>query len=172
MGNDLSNPETLFELAQWYHDQGYLKEAEKRYLHILKLDPECDVTHNELGVLHCERENYYDAIDFLDRAIQLNPKDSKYHYNMAKALHMWGAEETDIIYSLTRALELNPKIVEFDPTIYRFYFSAKEIRDIKLRSKASILPWLFAATLAGAGVSNIRRQNKDQKSLKAKRANS
>lgn len=171
MGNDLSNPETLFQLAAWYHDRGDLEEAKSRYLRTLKLDPKCSVTWNELALVHYAQGDYTEAIDCLDLAIQLKPKSAIHHANMASALHMWEAAEIDIIASLIKALELDTKSADYYPEIYQLYLSPKEIKDIKLRSKASILPWLFAATLAGAGISNATQQLKSEKSLKTKRVN-
>ena len=76
------------------------------------LDEKKGTTHRKpedlfyLGVIKANEANYDDAVDFLDRALQSNPKDDKAHYVMASTRALKGERELAIRH-LTEAIELN-----------------------------------------------------------------
>jgi tetratricopeptide (TPR) repeat protein len=59
-----------------------------------------------LGVIKANEANYGEAVEFLDRALQVNPKDEKAHYVMASTRSMRGEREPAIKH-LTEAITLN-----------------------------------------------------------------
>ncbi len=59
-----------------------------------------------LGVIKANEANYAEAVEFLDRALQVNPKDEKAHYVMASTRSMRGEREPAIKH-LTEAITLN-----------------------------------------------------------------
>ncbi|HKQ98985.1 MAG TPA: tetratricopeptide repeat protein, partial [Candidatus Polarisedimenticolia bacterium] len=59
-----------------------------------------------LGVIRANEANYAEAVEFLDRALQVNPRDEKAHYVMASTRSMRGEREPAIKH-LTEAITLN-----------------------------------------------------------------
>ena len=59
-----------------------------------------------LGVMKANEANYAEAVEFLDRAIQVNPRDEKAHYVMASTRALRGEREPAIKH-LTEAIALN-----------------------------------------------------------------
>jgi Flp pilus assembly protein TadD len=59
-----------------------------------------------LGVLKANEENYDEAIDYLGKAMQANPKDEKVHYVLASTLAQKGDREIAVQH-LQKAIELN-----------------------------------------------------------------
>lgn len=59
-----------------------------------------------LGVIKANEANYAEAVEFLDRALQVNPKDEKAHYVMASTRSMRGEREVAIKH-LQEAIALN-----------------------------------------------------------------
>jgi len=59
-----------------------------------------------LGVIKANEANYAEAVEYLDRALQVNPKDEKAHYVMASTRSMRGEREIAIKH-LQEAITLN-----------------------------------------------------------------
>jgi len=59
-----------------------------------------------LGVLKANEANYTEAVEFLDRALQVNPRDEKAHYVMASTRAQRG-ERDHAIKHLQEAIALN-----------------------------------------------------------------
>src|SRR5262245_37273286 len=59
-----------------------------------------------LGVMKANDANYEEAVDFLDRALQLNPKDDKAHYVMASTRALKGDREQALNH-LKEAIDIN-----------------------------------------------------------------
>jgi tetratricopeptide (TPR) repeat protein len=59
-----------------------------------------------LGVMRANEANYAEAVEFLDRALQVNPKDEKAHYVMASTRALRG-ERDHAIRHLQEAISLN-----------------------------------------------------------------
>jgi len=172
MTNDLSNPQTLFDLGEWYYENGYYEEAKDRYQRALDLDPRCHITLNNLSGAHYELGEFHDALEYMELAISINPKSALYHFNLASTLDAFDGDNSfeDIISSLTTAIELDPQFGNM--ALAQKYFTAKEIRNIKFKSKKAALPWLFVAVVAGAGISGSAQQTKKKTVLQAQRINS
>lgn len=60
-----------------------------------------------LGVMRANEANYDEAVEFLDRALQVDPKDEKAHYVMASTRALRGDREMAIRH-LQEAITINP----------------------------------------------------------------
>lgn len=60
-----------------------------------------------LGVMRANEANYDEAVEFLDRALQVDPKDEKAHYVMASTRALRGEREMAIRH-LQEAITINP----------------------------------------------------------------
>jgi tetratricopeptide (TPR) repeat protein len=58
------------------------------------------------GVMKANDAEYDEAVKYLDRALQANPKDEKVHYVMASTLALQGSRE-EAVRHLRQAIELN-----------------------------------------------------------------
>ncbi len=75
-----------FEQALALHQRGYLAQAECLYEQILQdLPTHCDALHL-LGVVHAQGRNPHKALQFFDRAIDLENGNAVMHFNRAHAL--------------------------------------------------------------------------------------
>ncbi|XP_010712673.1 protein O-mannosyl-transferase TMTC1 [Meleagris gallopavo] len=72
-----SNKETRLALAQVLAMMGRTKEAEKMTNHILDEDVECLECYRLLSAIYSKQEHYAKALEAIDKALQLKPKDPK-----------------------------------------------------------------------------------------------
>ncbi|NXD09923.1 TMTC1 protein, partial [Nothocercus nigrocapillus] len=72
-----SNKEIRLALAQVLAMMGRTKEAEKMMNHILYEDTECLECYRLLSAIHSKQEHYAKALEVIDKALQLKPKDPK-----------------------------------------------------------------------------------------------
>ncbi|NWJ07276.1 TMTC1 protein, partial [Crypturellus undulatus] len=72
-----SNKEIRLALAQVLAMMGRTKEAEKMTNHILYEDAECLECYRLLSAIYSKQEHYAKALEVIDKALQLKPKDPK-----------------------------------------------------------------------------------------------
>lgn len=72
-----SNKETRLALAQVLAMMGRTKEAEKMTNHVLDEDVECLECYRLLSAIYSKQEHYAKALEAIDKALQLKPKDPK-----------------------------------------------------------------------------------------------
>ncbi|XP_059582473.1 protein O-mannosyl-transferase TMTC1 isoform X5 [Alligator mississippiensis] len=72
-----SNKEIRLALAQVLAMMGRTKEAEKMTNHIVTEDAECLECYRLLSAIYSKQENYAKALEAIDKALQLKPKDPK-----------------------------------------------------------------------------------------------
>ncbi|NXA38818.1 TMTC1 protein, partial [Eudromia elegans] len=72
-----ANKEIRLALAQVLAMMGRTKEAEKMTNHILYEDVECLECYRLLSAIYSKQENYAKALEVIDKALQLKPKDPK-----------------------------------------------------------------------------------------------
>ncbi len=94
-----------------YHKAGRLRKAEQIYTNILKVHPDlADCLHLKGFVAHQLGKNET-AIEFITKAIQQNPGDSSYHYNLS--LPFLALNKLDeAISCLQRTIQLNPELIQ------------------------------------------------------------
>ncbi|XP_044858191.1 protein O-mannosyl-transferase TMTC1 isoform X2 [Mauremys mutica] len=72
-----SNKEIRLALAQVLAMMGQTKEAEKMTNHIVTEEAECLECYRLLSAIYSKQERYSKALEAIDKALQLNPKDPK-----------------------------------------------------------------------------------------------
>lgn len=77
----------LYEAADEHYYAERLDEAEALYQRILDQDPLHQGALHSLGIVHYDRDEYAPAIDFLLKALAVDPSDQYVHSNLGKALY-------------------------------------------------------------------------------------
>ncbi|XP_042323570.1 protein O-mannosyl-transferase TMTC1 isoform X4 [Sceloporus undulatus] len=72
-----SNKDTRLALAQVLAMMGQTKEAEQMTNHIVTEEAECLECYRLLSAIYSKQENYNKALEAIDKALQLKPKDPK-----------------------------------------------------------------------------------------------
>ncbi|MDP6748169.1 MAG: tetratricopeptide repeat protein [Candidatus Poribacteria bacterium] len=92
------------------HQEGNLKEAEKKYDYILKIDPTHAVSLNLLGVVLSQTNRHHDAIDLIRQALAINPEYTEAYNNLGMALQ--ATKQLDsAIDSYLCSLKLDPHFI-------------------------------------------------------------
>jgi tetratricopeptide (TPR) repeat protein len=89
-------------------NMGQLSHAHTKFHEALAADETYGPAHNNLGLLHFDRGELYDAVLSFERASELIPNDPTVYYNLALALESAG--------QVHEALDLYWQAVEMDPT--------------------------------------------------------
>ena len=63
-------------------ETGYLDHAAEKFLGAVRADESYGPAHNNLGLLHYERGNFYQAVLAFERAMELMPHDPVVYYNL------------------------------------------------------------------------------------------
>ncbi|MDP6595415.1 MAG: tetratricopeptide repeat protein [Candidatus Poribacteria bacterium] len=101
---------TLVNQAISLHQEGNLKEAEKKYDYILKIDPTHAVSLNLLGVVLSQTNRHHDAIDLIRQALAINPEYTEAYNNLGMALQ--ATKQLDsAIDSYLCSLKLDPHFI-------------------------------------------------------------
>ncbi|NXT79942.1 TMTC1 protein, partial [Zapornia atra] len=106
-----SNKEIRLALAQVLAMMGRTKEAEKITNHILNEDVECLECYRLLSAIYSKQEHYSKALEAIEKALQLNPKDPKVISELffTKGNQLREQNLLDKAFeSYKRAVELNP----------------------------------------------------------------
>jgi tetratricopeptide (TPR) repeat protein len=110
-GSKTVNLQEALDLAVQHHQAGRLREAEGIYQQILAADPISPHALHLLGVLSSQMGQGEAALDFIRRAITLNPTAAQYHASLGAALATLGRTQEAIeIYH--RALVLQPDLLD------------------------------------------------------------
>ncbi|XP_075583116.1 protein O-mannosyl-transferase TMTC1 [Pelecanus crispus] len=106
-----SNREIRLALAQVLAMMGRTKEAEKMTNHILNEDVECLECYRLLSAIYSKQEHYAKALEAIEKALQLKPKDPKVISELffTKGNQLREQNLLDKAFeSYKRAVELNP----------------------------------------------------------------
>ncbi|XP_014792972.1 PREDICTED: transmembrane and TPR repeat-containing protein 1 [Calidris pugnax] len=106
-----SNKEIRLALAQVLAMMGRTKEAEKMTNHILNEDAECLECYRLLSAIYSKQEHYAKALEAIEKALQLKPKDPKVISELffTKGNQLREQNLLDKAFeSYKRAVELNP----------------------------------------------------------------
>jgi len=106
--NPPSTVEETLRAAIARHRQGALDEAEGAYKAVLSRRPEHPDALHLLGVVAFQRGRYEEAVQWIDRAIALNPKHAGYHSNRGNALRR-SQRFVEALASHERAIDLDPR---------------------------------------------------------------
>jgi tetratricopeptide (TPR) repeat protein len=88
----------FYAMAVWKRDPQGAKAATLNHVQDLLmkavvLDPNCSDAYFQLGVLHAERRDYEQAINFYHKAIAANPQMPEAHYRLGMAYDRIGKQE-------------------------------------------------------------------------------
>lgn len=93
--------------AQVWHD------SETLWRHVLAVDPDSSLAHNNLGNALFRRDKLEEAIKHFRQAIEIDPNYARAHYNLGYALANQGKLE-EAIEHYRQTLQIDPTIVEAD----------------------------------------------------------
>jgi len=100
-----------FDLAIQHHRAGRLGEAEALYRQILATQPTHTEALHHLGVIAQQVGRHDLAVEWIGKAIVLNPNNPFAHYNLAEACRTIGRPD-EAVAALHRALQLKPDYPE------------------------------------------------------------
>ncbi len=103
-------PEALADALR-LHRAGNLAEAESLYLGILAVAPECADALHLLGLIAYQRGNNMLAVEYIEKAVAINPSVSIYHNNLGSAFMNLEQTET-AMRCFRKAVGLDPDYAE------------------------------------------------------------
>ena len=106
------NAEINFAMGNLEHAKGNEAAAKHYYTSSLHLNPRHEGALNNLGVLALQENRWELAAKFFAAAVEINPKDAKAHFLLAKALLKQGSRDMALA-EIERAIILNPAQPEF-----------------------------------------------------------
>lgn len=110
------------------HRAGFLTEAEEGYLSILRKNPrEIDALHS-LGILYAQRENFTDAIKYLQTAIQFQPNNPTLQLHLANVYKIQGLF-SQAAQILQNTINENPGYAPAYNNLGSVYFAQEKLRD-------------------------------------------
>lgn len=102
-----TNEDGLFGYGQMSYYLGNLKESEKAFKKLAEVNPESDIAYQYLGKLAAEEENYKLSIEYIQKAIALNPQNSDYYIDLGNYSRNLGRYD-DAEKAWTKSIELAP----------------------------------------------------------------
>lgn len=106
--NQIDNKNEL-EIAQDALNKGNLGLAEKRFLDILKNNPDSKESYHYLGIIYLRQEEYKGAIAALNRAVELDPINDTAFNNLGLA-YLETKKFEEAIKCFEKSISLNDKI--------------------------------------------------------------
>ncbi|XP_062446399.1 protein O-mannosyl-transferase TMTC1 [Rhea pennata] len=122
-----SNKEIRLALAQVLAMMGRTKEAEKMTNHILYEDVECLECYRLLSAIYSKQEHYAKALEVIDKALQLKPKDPK----VLSELFFTKGNQLREQNLLDKAFESYKQAVELNPDQAQAWMNMGGIEHIK-----------------------------------------
>ncbi len=100
-----------FQDALSFHQQGDLREAERRYRTLLAIDPAHPDALLHLGLLRLQTGNVDEAIGLFGQALERNPNSAEAHAGLANAL-LTAARFDEAVVNYRAALDVDPDYAE------------------------------------------------------------
>lgn len=129
----------MFQLAKMYYDRGQFNQSEDLYRKIIRStngDKNTEDALVNLGILLDEMERYSEAIEVLNKAVNLNSRNEEALFNLGVAYKHSG-EPTKAIELWRKAQQINPAEPRYQEAIGDFYYengyyleSAREFEEI------------------------------------------
>ncbi|PJZ77315.1 anaphase-promoting complex, cyclosome, subunit 3 [Leptospira neocaledonica] len=126
-----NNLDLLFQLAETYYNRGDLLAAEETYRRIVDSTPGDSFTETallNLGVVLDQMERYGEAITYLNRVLDLNPKNAKAYYNLGLVYKHTG-NGTQAIENFRKSSYLDPDDIKPKEALGDYYLENKFYRE-------------------------------------------
>ena len=105
--------QTWFERAYVFQSEKNLDEALRCYSEAIRIDPNLNAAHNNLGVIFVDLKRYDEAEAAFRKAIELNPSSPETYSNLANLLSDQNLKRYDEAKAaFYKAIELNPLLPE------------------------------------------------------------
>ncbi|MBI3830810.1 MAG: tetratricopeptide repeat protein [Planctomycetes bacterium] len=95
-------------MGELFQNKGHYELASQLYVEAIKIDPNLDTAHYNLGVLAIHEENWKDALQHLSNAQKLSPMDAKIMHRMGQAQDGLG-NSGEAVKAYDQALKLDPE---------------------------------------------------------------
>ena len=79
-----------FDLALQNHKNNNLQDAQNYYQKVLEIDPNHFASHNNLGVIYKNLQDYQKAKDCYEKAIEIDPNHVNAFYNLGVVFQKLG----------------------------------------------------------------------------------
>ncbi|WP_413173385.1 tetratricopeptide repeat protein [Anabaena azotica] len=100
-------------------------EAEKIYLHLIKLDKNNNNLWQNLGTIYYEQREYFKALDCVKRSLIIAPSEAINHYTAGLILER--IDTNAAIEAYKKAIALNPELVDAYSNLANIYLIYNEI---------------------------------------------
>lgn len=129
MNADSSAPsiKELFDRASALHQAGQVVAAETLYQQILAEEPHHAHAIHSLGVIAYTRGQRSPAVDLLERAVDLAPKEVVFRHSLAQALRADG-RSAEALQALKDAVMLNPEFVPAWEALAQIYYALDDMQ--------------------------------------------
>ena len=113
--NNLQNSQfdisRFFEQAIQHHQAGQLEQAKKKYQEILDTNPQHADSSHLLGLVEYQYGNYMKAIEHIQQAVLISPKQPVFLNNLGNVLKEMGELDRSV-QAYQQALEITPEYAE------------------------------------------------------------
>lgn len=118
------NQKTILLLAKIHYENKNYEKAQQLFTELENIEPSAEVT-NYLGLFKLNDKNFAAAIEYFQKAIEIEPKNHEYIYNLASAyfLNGWLAEALQFF---TQAILLAPDKVDYRYSLAYLYYQKEE----------------------------------------------
>lgn len=97
---------SMIEIGILLVQNNMIQESERLFEESIKIKPE-GIAWNHLGIVKIHAGKYSEGINCFEKAVELNPKNADFYFNLAQALKEVGRlDESRIVFQ--KAVELNP----------------------------------------------------------------
>ncbi len=107
----MTEPDRTLAAAVELHQAGRLDDAEAVYRALVDADPDHADALHLLGLIAHQRGDAETALGLIERAVELNGSDPRYHANLGRVRHAAG-DDAGAVAAYGRALELQPDDAE------------------------------------------------------------
>lgn len=94
-------------------------KAIELYLKALELDPDNKRLYYFLCNAYYQNKNYYDSLDYSNKAIEINRSDAYAYHLKALSLYQIGTNMEEVLYNEKKAVDLDPK-----NSLFRYYLGS------------------------------------------------
>jgi len=113
-----NKPEYLYSYAVYLYKNNNTDLAEKLFLKVTQIKPDFMYSYYNLGNLYYKKADYYKALDFFNKAMEISPVNSDVCFNIAVTLEVLD-HKTLAKKFYSKCLELNPDDKQAEKAVER-----------------------------------------------------